>query len=556
MDKRKLLLQLIMEVKPDLLKGKDAEKLTLEDLTKMVAGEEFAAIRQAFGELAGVAKPAAPAASNATAPAAQELEVAALVNESVKRAMFPQRVEAAIREAGLEKQTEAAALVRDLAAKSPGDEAHLAASVKRAQKLLESAGWTDPKLTSVTAGDEPRDRYVRAIEGAMCGRPQKGVPPFRSLQHMAQVMCGVPDVPANAVLPIANACLSAVVAKYTDWRDGAGTKGPLMESLRRKLHESARANLGPRLRMGIKETINLAQMPDIFGDEITRQIIADYELPALNDWRAIASKIGFVPDSRVQRRERLGYYPDLATVAEGGAYTAITALSDQEVTLTVEKHGNFEQITEESILRNDLGWFAKVPRRLAMTAMQDVRKTVWDLLLANSALTFDDDVTALFTAGHANQDASALSVAAVSTGRQRMRKQKTFGSTFHELGSGNIPKFLIVPPELENTANQITTSQFEPTSNLFQVANLNKGYGVIVLDHTTDANDWFMVADPANVPTLEVDFVGNSDAPELWTQDNPTQGEPFDSDKIKVKVRQWFGTAIIDFRSLYRGNPA
>jgi hypothetical protein len=137
-----------------------------------------------------------------------------------------------------------------------------------------------------------------------------------------------------------------------------------------------------------------------------------------------------------------------------------------------------------------------------------------------------------------------------------MRAQTTYGSTNNELGLSNIPKFLIVPPELEDTGNQITASQFEPSSNLYQVANMHKGLAMIVLDHMTDADSYFLVADPANTPTIEVDFVGNSDAPELFTQDDPTQGASFDEDEVKVKVRTYFGSAVLDYRGFYGGIPS
>jgi transcriptional regulator with XRE-family HTH domain len=551
MDKKKLLLQLIMEVKPSLLEGKDTDALTLEALQEMVKGEEFAAVRKAFAEIVG-SPAAAPPAS--TPPASQDVDVAALVNEGIKRGLAPvlakehaRAVEAAIKEAGFSDQKEAVELVRDLAVKQPNDEAHLKACVGRAQKLLEAGGWKDPKIVNVQVGDGPRERHTRAIEGAMVGRPIKGIAPFKSVRHMIESMTGMRNLESSDILAIANACLGNVIARWKDFRRGEG-KTRNLETYNRRLNESGRK------RFSIKEAIDLAQLTTIFGDSITRQMIADYNLPEMNDWRAITSKIGFVDSTRVERRERLGYYGGpLTSRAEGTDYTPIASLTDEEVTINMAKSGNFELITEEALLRNDLQWFAKIAPRLNMTALQDIRKAVWDLLLLNGNIY---DGNPLFDAGnHANTSAITLSVTNLNTARVAMRKQTTYGSTRHELGSGNLPKFLVVPPELENTANQISASQFEPSSNLFQVSNLHRGIKVIVVDHETDVDRFYTVADPANTPTIEVDFVGNTDAPEMWTQDDPTQGEPFDSDQIKIKVRNWFGAAVIDWRGFYLGSP-
>ena len=556
MDKEALV-EIINQVNPSALEGKNLEEITLDELKVIVQGTEFDGVRNTLAELLGVgtSSPANPSQSEVpapTAPASNEVAMANLVNESVKKALAPMKadahktsVESAIKEAGLEGH--AAELARERADQKIGDAAHLTESIHRVQKIVEGAGWNDPKITEATITDAKEDKWTRAIEGAMAGRPQKGTPPFKNLRHMVGVVCGDVNPTPQKQLQIANALMGGVVARYSEWRDGENCGG-LTESYNRRLNESARK------RFSMKEAINLAQLATIFGEGVNRSLVADYELPQMNDWRAVCSKIGFVDDTRTVRPQQLGYYGDLATVAEGAAYVQITSLTDQEITLDLTKYGNFESLTMEAILRNDLGWFAKVPARLASAANQKVRKTVWAHLISNSAIY---DSVALFHAGsHANTDTNTLSVTNLGTARAAMRAQTTYGSTNNELGLSNIPKFLIVPPELEDTANSITASQFEPTSNLYQVANLHKGLNLITLDHATDADSYFLCADPANTPTIEVDFVGNSDAPELFTSDDPTQGASFDEDEVKVKVRTWFGSAVLDWRGFYAGIPS
>jgi hypothetical protein len=557
MEGKDALIEIINQVNPASLEGKNLADITLEELKGIVQGTEFDSVRSTLAELLGVgtsspADSSHPEVSTPTAPASSEVAMANLVNESVKKALAPMKakahktsVESAIKEAGLEGH--AAELVRERAGQKVGDVKHLTESIHRVQKIVEGAGWNDPKITEATVTDAKEDKWTRAIEGAMAGRPQKGTPPFKSLRHMVGVVCGDVNPTPQKQLQIANALMGGVVARYSEWRDSENCAG-LTESYNRRLNESARK------RFSLKEAINLAQLATIFGEGVNRSLIADYELPQMNDWRSITSKIGFVDDTRVQRPQQLGYYGDLATVAEGAAYVQITSLTDQEITLSLTKYGNFESLTMEAILRNDLGWFAKVPQRLAQAANQKVRKTVWAHLVSNSAIY--DSVVLFHSGSHANTDTNTLSVTNLGTARAAMRAQTTYGSTNNELGLSNIPKFLIVPPELEDTGNSITASQFEPTSNLYQVANMHKGLALIVLDHMTDADSYMLVADPANTPTIEVDFVGNSDAPELFTQDDPTQGASFDEDEVKVKVRTWFGSAVLDWRGFYAGIPS
>ena len=551
------LVEIINQVNPSALEGKNLEEITLDELKVIVQGTEFDGVRNTLAELLGVGSASSvdssqPEVSTPTAPASSEVAMANLVNESVKKALAPMRadahkksVESAIKEAGLEGH--AAELARERANQKIGDAKHLTESIHRVQKIVEGAGWNDPKITEATITDAKEDKWTRAIEGAMAGRPQKGTPPFKNLRHMVGVVCGDVNPTPQKQLQIANALMGGVVARYSEWRDGENCAG-LTESYNRRLNESARK------RFSLKEAINLSQLATIFGEGVNRSLIADYELPQMNDWRAICSKIGFVDDTRTVRPQQLGYYGDLSTVSEGAAYTQITSLTDQEITLDLTKYGNFESLTMEAILRNDLGWFAKVPSRLASAANQKVRKTVWAHLISNSAIY--DSVTLFHSGSHGNTDTSTLSVTNLGSARAAMRAQTTYGSTNNELGLSNIPKFLIVPPELEDTGNSITASQYEPSSNLYQVANMHKGLNLITLDHMTDADSYFLCADPANTPTIEVDFVGNSDAPELFTQDDPTQGASFDEDEVKVKVRTWFGSAVLDYRGFYGGIPA
>lgn len=559
MDKRKLLLQLIMEVKPDLLEGKDTATITLEELQTMIAGEEFVEIRKAFAELATAPSttPPPPTASQGdapnvaqTQPAAAAVETEKLINEAAKRAResilkeeWPGRVEAAIKEAKLPE--EAAKMVRDLAEKNIGDGAHLSSCVGRAQKLLESAGWPDSKLGSVRVAEGVEKKWSRAIEASVNGRPgADGVPAFRNFRHALQTMTGKTEWSSGEMMRMLAASMGRICAHWNDYRVGDGETKPMTEAYTNQLREASRSWFG-----SVRETVDVAQFAELFGDSVTRQMIEDYTLPSLNDWRAVVSKVSNLEDLRTSRRVRVGQYGNAATVAEGAAYGVATTPGDEEVTYTLTKRGDVETITEEAMLQDDLGQLASIPRRMTRGLLQQIRKVVWDLInpTVNAAIF---DAAAIFQiAGlHANAVNGTLTLANLNSIRSIMRKKTAFGGATHELGT--IPKFMIVPPELENAANQFSSSQFEPSSNLFQVANLHRGIGVIVLDHFTDADAVVLVGDPSQIPTIEVGAIGGKIEPELFTQDNPTTGSFFDTDSVKIKRKSRFGAAVLEFRGI------
>jgi hypothetical protein len=76
---------------------------------------------------------------------------------------------------------------------------------------------------------------------------------------------------------------------------------------------------------------------------------------------------------------------------------------------------------------------------------------------------------------------------------------------------------------------------------------------VLVLSYLTDTNDWFLVADPATVPTIEIGFYRGQQQPELFTQSDPSVGSMFNNDSLQYKVRHIYSGTVLDHRGFYAG---
>jgi hypothetical protein len=63
-----------------------------------------------------------------------------------------------------------------------------------------------------------------------------------------------------------------------------------------------------------------------------------------------------------------------------------------------------------------------------------------------------------------------------------------------------------------------------------------------------------VVADPAQVPTMELGFYQGKEDPELFAQADPATGSFFAADKVTWKIRHIYSGAWLDFRSIQRGN--
>lgn len=298
------------------------------------------------------------------------------------------------------------------------------------------------------------------------------------------------------------------------------------------------------------ESLDTTSWAQVLGDSITRRMVTDYALPQLNTWRPIVSDFSSVNDFRTQRRVRIGGYGTLPVVNEGAPYQPLTSPPDEEVTYALEKKGGTEDLTLEMIANDDLAAIRRIPQRLGRAAGQTLYRFAWDLLATNPTIY---DSTALFAAGHSNTTTSAaLSQSTLSARRTAMRRQAAYGDASEILGL--VPKYLVVPPDLEEIAYQLANSAVAvPASgSSSDMPNIHQNLQVIVVDYWSDTNDWFVIADPALAPTIEIGFYQGRQEPELFTQTDPTVGAVFSADKITWKIRFVFKGAVLDYRPFQR----
>ncbi|HLG72832.1 MAG TPA: hypothetical protein VK009_20630 [Chloroflexota bacterium] len=88
----------------------------------------------------------------------------------------------------------------------------------------------------------------------------------------------------------------------------------------------------------------------------------------------------------------------------------------------------------------------------------------------------------------------------------------------------------------------------------FNDVNPVMGYcEVIVSPQLSNTAEWYLIADPRMVDTVEIGFVGGQVNPVLLVQDQPLFGLNFTQDVISYKVRHEYGGAVVDYRGFYSG---
>ena len=283
----------------------------------------------------------------------------------------------------------------------------------------------------------------------------------------------------------------------------------------------------------------------LLGTSMNKRLLKDYQAwPA--EWSKFCT-IAPVRDFKQQSRVRFGAFGSLPIVAEDTAYTAVT-LTDSAATYVPQKRGNLVTVSREVIINDDLQAVKQIPTKLAVAAAYTLAEFVYGFLSGNANIY---DGSALFTSGapHSNLGASALSTAAMQSGVTAMREQTNYAGK----RIGLRPRYLVVPPELEWTAMVATKSAGVPGSNNNDI-NPMLGYVTpIVSPQLSSSTQWFLVADPREVDTIEIGFVGGQVNPALFVQDMPLLGLNFTQDVISYKCRHEYGGACVDYRGLYRG---
>lgn len=311
------------------------------------------------------------------------------------------------------------------------------------------------------------------------------------------------------------------------------------------LREMARASLQDRniscsslntmQMVGLAFTHSTSDFGHILGDVATKSALAGWnESPETFDqW----TRTGSLPDFRPGHRVGLDTFPRLREVREGAEYKYAT-LTDTGATIMLATYGELFSITRQAIINDDLSVLSTIPMAMGRAAKATEGDLVYEVLTSNP--TFNKEK--LFSAKRNNLVSGALSVDMLSAARAHMRKQKSAGGQVLNI----IPKYLLVPADLEAMAEQVIRSISIPGTNNAGVHNPVKDTLDIITEPRLDASSvdaWYLAA-AKGADTIEVAYLDGIAEPYLES----TQG--FTVDGVTYKVRIDAGVAPVDYRGL------
>ena len=285
-----------------------------------------------------------------------------------------------------------------------------------------------------------------------------------------------------------------------------------------------------------------SDFPLLLANTANKALMAGYEAePASHTlWVRETEAPDFKTLSRVQRSEA----PALLEVAEGAEVTH-GSFSERREQYALTTYARIFSITRQAMVNDDLDAFTTLPAAFGQSARRKEADIVYAILTSNPDMS---DSVALFHTSHGNLSGSsgAPAVSTLSIARAAMRKQTGPGG----VGYLNlVPRYLIVPPELETTCEELIASTARSDQSNPNAGNnaFVRSLQLVVDPRLSSAPTvWYLAADSRQVDTVEVARLAGQRGVAIEEDYDFTTGN------FRLKAVLDFAAAPIDWRGLYR----
>jgi len=293
--------------------------------------------------------------------------------------------------------------------------------------------------------------------------------------------------------------------------------------------------------LGIQAGFSTVSLPGILGtvgnklllDSFTQVATTYQELAQLSDFNNFLTYTQY-------RLTATGGYEKLGPSGE----LKHAKLGEESYTNRLETRGKMVTLKREDIVNDDLGALQQMFRLLGRDAGLELERATYDAFMESS--------DTVFTSGRANRlTSSALSLTTLQAADAAlMMQQNENGDPIYAMGSR-----LVVPPALKALADAIYVSEKIVGSSEKPEANTMRGRAKPItspfLQLSTgsralagaSASTWYLFADPAMLPFLQVAFLQGKRQPTVETAD-----AAFNTLGISMRSFFDFGVAVVDYR--------
>ncbi len=279
-----------------------------------------------------------------------------------------------------------------------------------------------------------------------------------------------------------------------------------------------------------------SDFPGLLTSTGNRTLMGAYQA-AQSPIKTTLARQATMADFRPSTRLKLSDVGLLEKVSESGEIKSTTRGEAAE-SYALDTYATQFAISRKALINDDLGAFRDWGATAGRMAAETEANLLLKLLLSNPVM--GEDGLALFHATHGNlAAAAALSVATLDAARKAMRGMKALDG---KTPINATPKFLVVGPEQETTAEQVLASIYAAT-----VADVNPFGGKLTLlvePRITD-DRFYIFADPAVLPVLEYAYLSSAQGPQMASR------EGWDVLGMEFRVVLDFGCGAVDWRGAF-----
>jgi hypothetical protein len=424
----------------------------------------------------------------------------------------------------------------DNATQTPAEEPIVASAVEAPASVAVEATTVDH--TDVIAS---LTKKVEQMEKLIATRDER---PSAPAVHMAQPTARTPEVIEAAFALQGN--LPNVEKQYDAKTLEAAAKIQRTTSLGEVLLSAAEEGgyTGPRrvsaatLQPILKAAWATHAISGILSSTVNKFLLAGFN-GVESSWRSISS-VRSVNDFKALTSYRLNGSMKFQPVAPGGELKN-AGVSDESRTISASTFGVMTSVTRTDLINDDLGALTAVPQRIGRGGALTLNDTFWTEFQANH--------NTWYTSGRGNLESAA--------GALSLNNLKKLATKFRKMKDpdGNPvavdPRILLVPADLEIAAAEIMGSALLVGGSAAgpNVNVLAGRYQVVSTSYLSSLEDYYLVANPADLPAMEVAFLNGVQSPIVETAEA-------DFSTLGVQMRGYFdfGVAKAEYVASVKGD--
>ncbi|HEY1064805.1 MAG TPA: hypothetical protein VGE52_01790, partial [Pirellulales bacterium] len=304
---------------------------------------------------------------------------------------------------------------------------------------------------------------------------------------------------------------------------------------------------------------NTSSFAGLSRDAVNRSMLNGYrERPS--SWRLVFRTAPSVPNFKDIHRLQIGttgaapVWPDNSPITE-------LPLGGGEVTYAIEAYAGKRSFSWKAIVNNDLDLISRTPFQLGRTMDRTVNKAAWMQIIKNPLMP--DGQTLFLETPAGNRPSSNYTVGATAPttaviGAMAAKMALVKGLPDEEGNAPDdvlavAPKFIAVPVALGTTTDQLVKSAFDPAGGASQVYNTASNLIPVsepLLDFYGSATAFYLLADPADVDTVEVTFLEGHEEPKITMHTDP------ETYALVYSAVQAFGAKVVDWRGIQKHKGA